>query len=60
LSPRATLAAFVAAPAAKLNKKVAEINAIIANLGDGKTVFYKDNRQGVPGPQWRPVGQDHA
>ena len=29
-------------PAAKLNKKVAEINAIIADLGDGKTVFYKD------------------
>ena len=29
-------------PAAKLNKKVAEINAIIADLGDGTTVFYKD------------------
>jgi lysophospholipase L1-like esterase len=29
-------------PAANLNKKVAEINVIIANLGDGKTVFYKD------------------
>jgi lysophospholipase L1-like esterase len=29
-------------PAAKLNKKVAEINAIIANLDDGKAVFYKD------------------
>jgi len=29
-------------PAAKLNQKVAEINAIIANLDDGKTVFYKD------------------
>jgi lysophospholipase L1-like esterase len=29
-------------PAAKLNKKVAEINAIIANLDDGKSVFYKD------------------
>ena len=29
-------------PAANLNKKVAEINAIIANLDDGKTVFYKD------------------
>ena len=29
-------------PAANLNKKVAEINAIIANLGDGKTIFYKD------------------
>jgi lysophospholipase L1-like esterase len=29
-------------PAAKLNKKVAEINTIIANLDDGKTVFYKD------------------
>lgn len=28
--------------AANLNKKVAEINAIIANLDDGKTVFYKD------------------
>jgi len=29
-------------PAALLNKKVAEINAIIAKLDDGKTVFYKD------------------
>lgn len=29
-------------PAAKLNKKIGEINAIIANLDDGKTVFYKD------------------
>jgi lysophospholipase L1-like esterase len=29
-------------PAAKLNKKAAEINAIIANLDDGKSVFYKD------------------
>lgn len=29
-------------PAAKLNKTVAEINALIANIGDGKTVFYKD------------------
>jgi lysophospholipase L1-like esterase len=29
-------------PAAKLNKKVAEINAIITNLDDGKTVLYKD------------------
>jgi lysophospholipase L1-like esterase len=29
-------------PADKLNKKVAEINAIITNLDDGKTVFYKD------------------
>jgi lysophospholipase L1-like esterase len=29
-------------PAAKLNKNVAAINAIIANLDDGKTVFYKD------------------
>jgi len=29
-------------PAAKLNKKVAEINAIIAGLDDGKGVFYKD------------------
>src|SRR4051812_8838157 len=29
-------------PAAKLNKKVAEINALIANLDDGKSVFYKD------------------
>lgn len=29
-------------PAAKLNKKVAEINAIISKLGDGATVFYKD------------------
>jgi lysophospholipase L1-like esterase len=29
-------------PAAKLNKKVSEINAILANLDDGKAVFYKD------------------
>ena len=29
-------------PAAKLNKKIGEINAIIAKLDDGKTVFYKD------------------
>jgi lysophospholipase L1-like esterase len=29
-------------PAAKLNKKVAEINAIIAKFDDGKAVFYKD------------------
>lgn len=29
-------------PAAKLNGKIAEINAIIAKLDNGKTVFYKD------------------
>lgn len=29
-------------PAAKLNKKIADINAIIAKLDDGKNVFYKD------------------
>ena len=29
-------------PAAKLNKKIAEINAIISKFDDGKTVFYKD------------------
>jgi lysophospholipase L1-like esterase len=29
-------------PATKLNKKVAEINAIIADLADGTTVFFKD------------------
>ena len=29
-------------PADKLSKKIAEINAIIAKLDDGKTVFYKD------------------
>jgi lysophospholipase L1-like esterase len=29
-------------PAAKLNKKIVEINAIIAKFDDGKTVFYKD------------------
>ena len=29
-------------PAAKLNKKIPEINAIIAKFDDGKTVFYKD------------------
>src|SRR5947207_2667599 len=29
-------------PAAKLNPKIAEINAIIAQLDDGKTVFYQD------------------
>jgi lysophospholipase L1-like esterase len=29
-------------PAAKLNKKIAEINTLIAKLDDGKNVFYKD------------------
>jgi lysophospholipase L1-like esterase len=29
-------------PAAKLNKKIGQINAIISKLDDGKTVFYKD------------------
>lgn len=29
-------------PAAKLNKKIAAINAIICKFDDGKTVFYKD------------------
>jgi lysophospholipase L1-like esterase len=29
-------------PAAKLNKKIGEINALISKLADGKTVFYKD------------------
>jgi lysophospholipase L1-like esterase len=29
-------------PAAKLNKKIGEINAIISKLDDGKTVIYKD------------------
>jgi lysophospholipase L1-like esterase len=29
-------------PAAKLNKKIGEINAIVSKLADGKTVFYKD------------------
>jgi lysophospholipase L1-like esterase len=29
-------------PAAKLSKKIADINVIIAKLDDGKTVFYKD------------------
>lgn len=29
-------------PAEKLNRKIAEINGIIAKLDDGKTVFYKD------------------
>ena len=29
-------------PAAKLNKKIGAINAIISQLDDGKTVFYKD------------------
>lgn len=29
-------------PAAKLNKKIPAINAIISKLDDGKTVFYKD------------------
>ena len=29
-------------PSAKLNKKIPEINAIIAKLDDGKAVFYKD------------------
>jgi len=31
-----------AIPAAKLSKKIGEINAIISKLDDGKTVFYKD------------------
>ncbi len=29
-------------PAAKLNQKVAQINALISKLDDGQTVFYKD------------------
>ena len=29
-------------PASNLNKKIAEINAIIARLDDGKAVFFKD------------------
>lgn len=29
-------------PAEKLNKKIAEINAIIAKMDDGQTVFFKD------------------
>jgi lysophospholipase L1-like esterase len=29
-------------PADKLNKKIADINAIVAKLADGKTVFFKD------------------
>jgi lysophospholipase L1-like esterase len=29
-------------PSEKLNRKIAEINAIIAKLDDGKSVFYKD------------------
>jgi lysophospholipase L1-like esterase len=29
-------------PAAKLSKKIGEINALISKLDDGKTVFYKD------------------
>jgi lysophospholipase L1-like esterase len=29
-------------PAAKLNQKIGQINAIISKLHDGKTVFYKD------------------
>jgi lysophospholipase L1-like esterase len=29
-------------PAAKLNRKIGEINAIISKLADGKTVLYKD------------------
>jgi lysophospholipase L1-like esterase len=29
-------------PAAKLNKKIPEINALIAKLDDGKSVFFKD------------------
>jgi lysophospholipase L1-like esterase len=43
-------------PAEKLNKKIPAINAIIAKLHDGKTVFYKDigklflnNDAGLPG-----------
>lgn len=33
-------------PAEKLNKKVADINAILAKLDDGKSVFYKDIGKG--------------
>ena len=29
-------------PAARLNKKIGEINALIAKLDDGKAVFFKD------------------
>ncbi len=29
-------------PAAKLNQKIADINAIVAKFADGKTVFFKD------------------
>ena len=29
-------------PAAKLNKKIGEINALLSKLDDGQTVFYKD------------------
>src|SRR4051812_32784992 len=29
-------------PAAKLSKKIADLNAIIAKLDDGKQVFFKD------------------
>jgi len=29
-------------PAARLNKKVAEINALVAKLDDGRSVFFKD------------------
>jgi N-acetylglucosamine-6-sulfatase len=29
-------------PAAKLNQKIGQINAIISKLDDGKSVFYKD------------------
>jgi lysophospholipase L1-like esterase len=43
-------------PAAKLNKKIPAINAIISKLDDGKTVFYKDigkdfldEKGGLPG-----------
>ncbi|HKB06637.1 MAG TPA: GDSL-type esterase/lipase family protein [Gemmataceae bacterium] len=38
-------------PAARLNPTVAEINAIIAKLDDGKAVFFKDIGQGFLDPK---------
>ena len=42
ISPNAETRMVASIPAAKLNKKIGQINAIISKLDDGKTVFYKD------------------
>ena len=47
-------------PAAKLNKKIGEINAIISKLDDGKTVFYKDIGKEFLDQNGGLSGDDHA